>query len=462
MDKTIAEISAIKHPPPEIKTRLSELSEVRSAYHREIDGLIRQRQEEIGQRREKVKAKVIAHYAKRVEELNKLIAEIESNPKVAERLQALREQKKKEAEAREKALREEILSDCERYTQSVLARQNSAFERLAEVYRQIQAQEGAGMKEIKRRLTEITSWEISADNLRELARLITDFRRRRQAAGGSEMSAEEKKEEQMIKSRLAKIRKLVETSIVDGEGKWRINHLAEIMPWEVTRSSIMYSDAISELSDAYNKEALRKLAAEGNKRAAIALENMEAATINNSLLREIYGKYRVYDKKTGELLLGWAWQAMEERRVNDAMGITGRRREERKMAERYEEEFDSAAAEIVKRGGFIMDNIPIIENVKGLKKRVGKGKCAVRLEKKKSQLRRDASGKVVGGGNDYLEVVEFVGIITKPDGGIEKVREIMGLRSGITSTLDMRGFPEWFREQLARASAKKDKDIGKL
>lgn len=315
MDKTIAEISAIKHPPPEIKTRLSELSEVRSAYHREIDGLIRQRQEEIGQRREKVKAKVIAHYAKRVEELNKLIAEIESNPKVAERLQALREQKKKEAEAREKALREEILSDCERYTQSVLARQNSAFERLAEVYRQIQAQEGAGMKEIKRRLTEITSWEISADNLRELARLMTDFRRRRQAAGGSEMSAEEKKEEQMIKSRLAKIRKLVETSIVDGEGKWRINHLAEIMPWEVTRSSIMYSDAISELSDAYNKEALRKLAAEGNKRAAIALENMEAATINNSLLREIYGKYRVYDKKTGELLLGWAWQVMEERRV---------------------------------------------------------------------------------------------------------------------------------------------------
>lgn len=109
-----------------------------------------------------------------------------------------------------------------------------------------------------------------------------------------------------------------------------------------------------------------------------------------------------------------------------------------------------------------MDNIPIIENVKGLKKRVGKGKCAVRLEKKKSQLRRDASGKVVGGGNDYLEVVEFVGIITKPDGGIEKVREIMGLRSGITSTLDMKGFPEWFREQLARASAKKDKDIGKL
>jgi len=119
LDGLVAKLESLDFPSAAAKIELERLSSVRNTFRERIESQIAERQQEITTRREEVKNKVLEHYAKRTEELKRIIAEIESNPRVIERLQTIAEKERKK-----------IIQEAAHYIQSLGARHANAFKRI--------------------------------------------------------------------------------------------------------------------------------------------------------------------------------------------------------------------------------------------------------------------------------------------------------------------------------------------
>jgi len=378
LDAVIAKLESLDYPTADAVAELERLTQVRNSFRERIESQIEEKQQELSERRENIKNKVLEHYEKRAEELEEIIAEIESNPRVIERLHAMAEQERKEFEEKIEQERKKLLVEAARFIQSLSVRHANAFNRLGE----------------------ITGNEKIAEDL---------------------LKALEEEDKRKQRSIFDKVRNSIIESIIDGEGKQQLKEPKEIVPWEVRSTSIPYIDAMDTLRYSGTTEALQVAADAGNEQAKHLLEQREKILGENEVLRKLVGRKWITDRKTGKKYLGAFWSAFETRKENDKNGITEKRKKEREEAARREAEFQKAAAEIIKRGGFVVE-VPIFKQIKGKRQVIGKEKGVVRLEKAKSKK-----------GNEYWKVVETFGATN-------------GLDVGDASPLNMRSFPQWFRD----------------
>jgi hypothetical protein len=389
LDGVIAKLESLDYPSADAKAELEKLSEVRNTFREKLESQIEERQQEIATWREEVKNKVLEHYSARVEELERTIVEIESNPRVMERLQTIaekemqaifakREAEKKAFEAKVEQDRKATIQEANRYIQSLSARHGNAFKRLGELL---------GNEKIANELVAVLSEE--------------DARKQQGAFDRT-------------RSRLM-------TTIIDGEGEKQLKDPKEIVPWKVAQASIQYREAIDFLRFHETKKALRAAADAGDKQAQKLLEQRDQIINGNEAIYKLVGPQWVMDRKTNERRMSAFWAAFETRKKNDKEGITATRKKEREEAAKREAAFKKATEEIVKRGGFVVE-VPIIKEVRGKREVIGKEKGAVRLEKGKSKK-----------GNEFWKVVETFGATN-------------GLKVGDVSPLDMRSFPQWLRE----------------
>jgi hypothetical protein len=389
LDGVIAKFESLDYPSADERAKLEELLEARNTVNEKLESQIEERQQEIATRREEVKNKVLEHYGARVEELERTIAEIESNPRVMERLRTIaekemqavfakREAEKKAFEAKVEQDRKAIIQEANRCVQSLSARHDNAFKRLGELL---------GNEKIADELVSVLGEE--------------DVRKRQGAFD-------------RIRSRLM-------ASIIDGEGEKQLKEPKEIVPWKAAQTSIRYGGAIDFLRFHETEKALRAAADVGDKQAQRLLEQRDQIISGNEAIRRLVGPQWVTDHKTNEKRMSAFWAAFETRKKNDKEGITAMRKKEREEAAKREAAFKKEIEEIVKRGGFVVE-VPIIKEVRGKREVIGKEKGAVRLEKRESKK-----------GNEYWRVAETFGATN-------------WLGVGSVSPLDMRSFPQWLRE----------------
>jgi hypothetical protein len=258
------------------------------------------------------------------------------------------------------------------------------------------------------------------------ARHVNVFKRLGELTGNEKIAEEllqilREGDERKMQSALDKIRSRLIDAIIDGEGERQLKDPKEIVPWRVGPTSIRYSDAMKFLLFQETEKTLRAAAEAGNEQAKKLLEQRERIIAGNEIIRKLVGPQWITDRRTNKRRMGAFWAAFETRKKNDEEGITAARKREREEAAKREAAFEKSAKEIIKRGGFVVQ-APVIKEVRGKRVVVGKQKCAVRLEKGKSPK-----------GNEFWKVVEVFG-------------EIKGLKVGDVSPLDMRSFPQWFRE----------------
>jgi hypothetical protein len=389
LDDEITKLESLDFPSAVTKAELHKLYGVRNSVREKIESQIVERQQEIAAQLKKQRDEELNLYKRRVEELEQTIAEIESNPRVLERLRAMaeremkeffeeRERKKKEFEAKIEQERKKRIQDATRYIQSLGARCANAFKRLGE----------------------LTGNEKIAD---ELAVALRE---------------EDTRKQQSVFDR---VRSQLRRAIIDGEGEKQLKDPSEVVPWEVRSTSIPYYLALGEIQDDTTKNALELAARSGDKNAERLLKQRDEVLVADQILFRLFGKKWITDRKTNEKRLSPFWAAFETRIKNDREGITAARQKEREEAAKREAEFKQKAQEIIDRGGFVVE-VPIIKIVRGKREVVGKQKGVVRLEKRKSKK-----------GNEYWKVVEVFGITN-------------GLKVGDVSPLDMLSFPQWFRE----------------
>ncbi len=389
IDDVIAKLEALDYPSADAKAELEKLSEVRNAFREKLESQIEERQQEIAMRCDELKNKVFEHYRARAEELERTIAEIESNRRVVERLQVMakkemqdvftkREAEKKAFEAKIEQERKAFIKEATRYVQSLGARHRNAFKRLGE----------------------LLDNEKITDEL--MALLDEEDVRKQQSAFDR------------ARSRLI-------NAIIDGEGERQLKDPKEIVPWKVAPTCVRYREAIDFLRFCETKEALGRVAGAGDKQAQKLLEQRDQIIRENEVIRRLVGPQWVTDRKTGKKRMTAFWAAFETRKKNDKEGITAARKKEREEAAKREAAFKKESKEIIKRGGFVIE-APIIKEIRGERVVVVKEKGAVRLEKRKSKK-----------GNEYWEVVEICGATPQ-------------LKVGSVSPLDMRSFPQWLRE----------------
>ncbi|MFN7088409.1 MAG: hypothetical protein ACK4NX_01090, partial [Candidatus Paceibacteria bacterium] len=406
LDKGIAKLESLDYPTADAIAMLEQLSAVRNVYRERLESQIAERQQEIAARREEIKNKVLEHYAERTAELERTIAEIESNPRVIERLQmmaekemkewfARREREKQEAAARIERERNAIIQEATRCIQSLGARQSNAF----------------------KRLVELTGNEKIVDELL-------------QALG----EAGVRKQQRVFD----KVRSHLINAIIDGEGEKQLKDPKEIVPWKVGPTSIPYRDAIDFLRFHETEKALQAAAEAGNERAKKLLEQREQIIRGHEVIRRLVGPQWITDRRTNERRMGAFWAAFETRERNDKEGITAARKRERQEAAKREAALQKSIEEIIARGGFVVE-VPIVRVIGGKKVIVGEARVAIRLEKRRSP-ERIVGGKKKGG-NEYWVVVEVVGVPEEITRTWAK-----GYSVGDTSTLNMRHFDIHIRE----------------
>jgi len=381
MDSVVAKLESLKNPSTDAVAELERLSQIRISIRENLESQIEEKQQDLSEHLEKIKNRMFDNYAKRVEKMEKAFEEIvEGNPRIGERLEAMARNEMKEKEEEIEQERKKLLAETSRLVQSLGAKNNNAFKRLAEITNN----------------EDISQFLIEA--------LEEEDPRKQQGSFDRERS-------HLIKS------------IIEGEDEQQLKDSKEVVPWEVYPTSIRYIDAIKTLQYGNFPKALRVMAKNGDEQAKRLLEQTKQIITENEALRKLLGKRLITDKKTNEKHLGTFWSAFEIRKANDESGLTKARKKEREEAKKKEQEFQKISAEIIKRGGFPV-KIPIKEKSKrgqGRPKTIGSKKGVVRLEKVKSKK----------GENEYhWKVVEFTGATNE-------------LGVGTTSPLDMRSFPEW-------------------
>ncbi len=354
LDGVIAKLESLDYPSADAKAELDKLSEVRSAFRDKLESQIQERQQELATRCEEVKNKALEHYAKRVEELEQTIAEIESNPRVVERLQTMAEQERRTFEAKIEKERKALMQEAARYIQSLGARHGNAFKRLGEL---------------------LGNEKVGEELIKTLG----------------------EKDERKQRGAFDRVRTRLMNSVIDGEGEKQLKDPKEIVPWKVGPTSIQYGDAMNFLRFHETEKALQTAANTGNEQAKKLLEQREEIINGNEIIRRLVGPQWVTDRKTNERRAGAFWAAFETRKKNDKEGVTVARKIEREEAAKRDAAFKESTEEIIKRGGFIVE-APVLKEVRGKKEVVGQQKGAVRLEKGKSKK-----------GNEYWKVAEIFG-----------------------------------------------------
>ena len=354
LDGVITKLESLDFPSADAKAELEKLSGVRSAFRERIESQITEQQQEITTRREEVKNKVLEHYAKRTDELERVIAKIESNPRVIERLQTMAEQERQAFQAKIEQEQKRIVQEAARYIQSLGARHANAFKRLGD----------------------LTGNDKLADEL---------------------MQTLGEGDEQKQQGALDKVRSRLMNAVIDGEGEKQLKDPKEIVPWKVGPTSIQYGDAMNFLRFHETEKALQAAAEAGNEQAKKLLEQREQIIAGNEVVRRLVGPQWSTDRKTNKRRMGAFWATFETRKKNDKEGVTAARKKEREEAAKREVAFKKETEEIIKRGGFVVE-APVIEEVRGKREVVGRQKGAVRLEKGKSKK-----------GNEFWKVVEVFG-----------------------------------------------------
>lgn len=256
------------------------------------------------ERRDEITRKIIDHYSKKSERLERIINEIESDPKVIERLwiTAEKEMKKdlEEMRIKEQKLLEEQEKILVSEAQSVYDRQINGDKRWDALF----------------------GSELSTS---ELKRLLKNYKE------AQDIGDEEKitKTEKEWLSALKRAKKLWYTAIIDGEGDKQIKEPKEFIPREM-KSSIDYTSAINDLRNLKNQEILKKRVEQGSKNAQRVLDMIEDIKLNDELDKALFGKkWEKWHKEPTKRKLGLFWAAFELRKKNDKAGITKKHKEER-------------------------------------------------------------------------------------------------------------------------------------
>jgi len=402
----IAKFEAIDYPTADTKAQLERLSQVRNAFREKLESQIAERQQEIAAQREEMKNNALKYYAEEVEKLQQIIKEIEANPRVIERLRIMAEKERQAFQAKIEQEQKRIIQEATRYLQSLGARHTNAFRRIGNF---------VGNEKI----------------VDELMQAFTEGDDRKQ------------------RNTLDKVRSRLIDAIINGEGEKQLKDPKEIVPWKVTPTTIRYREAMNFLQWHETEKALQAAAEAGNRQAQKLLEQRKQIILGNEILRRLVGPEWITDRKTGKRHMSAFWAAFETRKKNDKEGITAVRQKEREEAIKREATFKKETEEIIKRGGFVVE-VPIIKVVRGKREIVGREKCAVRLEKGKSKeriVKDPKTGKEIKkGGNEYWKVVEIFGTTN-------------GLKVGDVSPLDMRAFPQWFRDSARPHFVKHGEDF---
>ncbi len=380
IDNEIAKFQSLPNPSLEAKTQLETLLNLRNSVKEGLESKIKEEQQKTAIKNEEQIRYQVEVYKERAQKLDKIISEIGSNPRVRDYLHTIaekemeeffdqREREKKEYETKVAKIRQEIIDTSARFVQSLKDRYNNAFKRLEVLFED---------KEISDKLAQIL----------------------------------DEKDEQKQRDGLAQARKHLIKSIIEGEGVKQLKNPAEIIPWADVVTSIPHGTAMNYLDNSHKD--LQIMASLGNERAKKLLEQYKQIIKSNEIIRRLVGPKWYTDPNSKEKRLSRFYTAFEQRKKNDRDGTTARHKREREEAIKREAKFREVIKGIIERGGFILENAPIIN---------GAGKWAVRLERKKS---KKSDGKY------YWEVVEM----SAP---------VMGLKVGDTSPLNMGSFIEWFR-----------------
>ncbi len=353
VDDVIAKLEALSYPTSETVEKLEELGKLRNSFRENLDSQIEQKRQEISQRQEEIKNKILEHYKESAEKFKKIIIEIEDNPRVIDRLRIIAKKMMKESEDKIEQERQKLLSEATRFIRSLSTRHANSFKRLSEI---------TGDEDIESELLQALNEQ-----------------------GSKQQSTFDK-----VRSRIIK-------SIIEGEGEGQVKDAKELVPWTIYSTSIPYVEAMNTISYHDTIQALKAAADDGDERAKRLLEDRKQIVSENEIIRKLVGKKWITDKKTNEKHLGTFWAAFATRKENDSKGITEARRKERKEALAKAAEFKKAADEIIERGGFVV-KVPVLKKIKGKLQVVGNKKGVIRLEQAKSKK-----------GNGYWKVVEILG-----------------------------------------------------
>ncbi len=100
LDNIITKLESLDYPSVEVKTELEKLLEFRNTFREKLESQIQQKQEEVVVHQEDLKNRLFEHYAGRMEKFKRTIEEIESNPRVLERLRMMATKEMQEFEAK--------------------------------------------------------------------------------------------------------------------------------------------------------------------------------------------------------------------------------------------------------------------------------------------------------------------------------------------------------------------------
>jgi hypothetical protein len=394
IEDRIQAIKKIEHPNSDLEHHLEKLTNHQGEANQRIKEALKQQQSQFTERIEALKNKLTEMYTKRAGELTALLADIESQPRVMDRLKKMKEEQTRKQETEEHEIQTKLLDELTRVTQSMRDRHTRAFARLAEI---------------------LDNQHIKDEALAALEQ--------------SKKSSTIKQSDEYFKN----VGYALTRSIIQGENAAQIKSLKEISP-RVMPGGIDYSEARRNLESNANLAVISTLAEKGNARAKKLLEQRE------HILKEAAALDKMLEQKNREgknvLLTNLA-----KRRENDENGTTEKikkAREEQEKTERSaqqeQEKKDLAMAELVKRGGFY---VTIPQQIFSEETWHGTGKAeqgAILLERT-----RGKKGKI-----DLWRVAEVA--------GAAKNANLLGT----ISTLNMGQFPKYVKDAARGYFVEKD------
>ena len=390
LDDVIDRLTSLDQPTAHSAAEFKRLSRLRKSFRKQLEGQLKAKRREVSDRRAEVENKVLGHYSKRTGPLESAIAEIEADPRVSERLKALEEEEKRKLEEEAK----QFMLGVGQSAESLGTRHEKVFERLAE----------------------ITGNENIVQDL--LSALLKERGQKQQSVFNG------------VRNRLIE-------SIIDGDGKGRLKGAGEVVPWAGRSSNNPYIDTMNDLRYCGTRERLEAIAADGNTEAARLLRDCKQLADENAILRRLVGRKHIEDRETGKKLLGPFWAAFETRRQNDKDGTTAARKKKREETAKAEAEDRKLAAQILKRGGFVV-TAPVMKCINGKQRCLGMKESAIRLERVKSKKN-----------NEMWRVAEVSGAARS-------------LEVGSTSPLNMSSFPSWLKEAAKEKFIMRGQDFVEL
>ena len=280
MEEIIKTLRDVKYPSIEVKDRLNILVETRNNLNDQIDSQIKQKQEETEARREEVRNKVVETYSQKIEVLEKSLKEIESDPRVAERVKNMKDLDRKKLEIKLAEERQKIILEASRFIQSLTARNENSIKRIGEI--------------------------IGDKNVENFFNLNDD---------------------KEIREEANKIRSAIISSIIEGEGERQLKEPREIVPWKIP-SSVDYIQAIHFLNTTETKIALLTESEFGDKKAEKLLEQREKILNHQAIIKHLVGPQWEKNSKNAPVL-GTFWAAFDTRKNNDLKGITEARKKDK-------------------------------------------------------------------------------------------------------------------------------------